>query len=81
MDENGNPVRYPIRLSEFQERQKFYISTKAEKDNQIPTQMIDNFQLAQWAGDVNRFWEKNRGGRNESHSKYNVKYKKKGRSL
>lgn len=81
MDENGNPIRYPIRLSEFQERPKFYISAKAEKENQIPTQMIDKFQLAQWARDVNRLLEKSKRGRNESNSKYKVKNRKKGRSL
>lgn len=58
-DEIGNPIRYPIRLSEFQERPKFYLSAKAEQEIQIQTQLIDKFQLAQWARDLNRLIERN----------------------
>jgi len=80
-DGNRNPVRYPIRLSEFEERPRFYVSAKAEKDLLIQKPVIDKFQLAQWARDLNRLVEKSKRGRNESHSKFRVKNKKKGRSL
>lgn len=59
-DEHGNPVRYPIRLSEFSERPRFYAATRAEKEIQIPKQVIGKFQLAQWARDLNRLIEKSR---------------------
>jgi hypothetical protein len=55
----GNPVRYPIRLSEFGERPKFYVSARVEKELQISKPVIDKFQLAQWARDINRLVEKN----------------------
>ena len=57
-DGNGNPVRYPIRLSEFEERPKFYVSARAEQELQIQKPLIDKFQLAQWARDLNRLVEK-----------------------
>ncbi len=60
-DGNGNPVRYPIRLSEFEERPRFFISARAEKELQIPKPVIDKFQLAQWARDLNRLVERNKG--------------------
>ncbi|WP_167619105.1 relaxase/mobilization nuclease domain-containing protein [Maribellus sediminis] len=53
-DEYGSPVRYPIRLSEFEERPRFHLSQSADKELQIASPMIDEFQLAQWARDVNR---------------------------
>lgn len=53
-DGNGNPVRNPIRLSEFEERPRFYVSFKAQQEVQIPKPVIDKFQLAQWARDLNR---------------------------
>ncbi|WP_319232042.1 relaxase/mobilization nuclease domain-containing protein [Draconibacterium orientale] len=59
-DENGSPVRYPIRLSEFEERPRFHVSHSAEHEQQITSPMIDEFQLAQWARDVNRLIESNR---------------------
>ena len=59
-DEIGNPVRYPIRLSEFSERPRFYISIRLEKVIQIQKPVIDKFQLAQWARDLNRLVEKSR---------------------
>ncbi len=58
---NGNPIRYPIRLSNFQEKPRFYLSEskeislgKKEKEyqqEQKPT--FDKFQLAQLARDSN----------------------------
>jgi hypothetical protein len=59
-DGNGNPVRYPIRLSEFQEKPQFYISAKAEKELQISKPMIDKFQIAQLTRDLNRLVESTR---------------------
>ena len=60
MDGNGNPVRYPLRLSEFEERPRFYVATTAEKEIQLPKLVIDKFQLAQWARDLNRLAESTR---------------------
>lgn len=74
-DENGNPVRYPIRLSEFEERPRFYVSARAEKELYISKPMIDQFQLAQWARDMNRLAEKNKI--KESISKPNIRKKNK----
>ena len=53
-DGNGNPVRYPMRLSEFKEQPRFYMSTKTENILQNSKPMIDKFQLGQWARDLNR---------------------------
>jgi len=65
-DENGNPIRYPIRLSHFKEKPKFYLSENQEKSlgkkekeyrqEQKPT--FDKFQLAQLARDLNRLVER-----------------------
>jgi hypothetical protein len=77
-DEIGNPIRYPIRLSEFQERPKFYLAKSVEQEIQVPTQMIDKFQLAQWARDVNRLVEKSKGRKKEPHKKYRVKNRSRG---
>ena len=80
-DEIGNPIRYPIRLSEFQERPQFYLTAKAEQEIQIPTQMIDQFQLAQWARDLNRVVEKSKGRKKEPHKKYRINNKDRGRGM
>ncbi len=56
----GKPVRYPMRLSEFKERPKFFVSAKMEKQMQQPKPLIDKFQLAQLARDLNRLMEKSR---------------------
>ena len=79
-DEIGNPIRYPIRLSEFQERPRFYLSAKTEQEIQVPTQMVDQFQLAQWARDVNRINE--RVNHKDKDLNYHFKRRKsKGRGL
>ena len=80
-DEIGNPIRYPIRLSEFEERPKFYLSTKVEQEIRIPTQVIAQYQLAQWARDLNRLAEKSIGRKMEPHMKYKVKNRDRGISL
>ena len=42
-DGNGNPVRYPIKMSDFQEKPRFYQSKgKAGKIDQIANQILDN---------------------------------------
>lgn len=46
-DGNGNPVRYPIRLSELEERPRFYVSVKAGQKIQSTWPAIDKFELAQ----------------------------------
>ncbi|KJF44958.1 relaxase/mobilization nuclease domain-containing protein [Draconibacterium sediminis] len=77
-DEIGNPIRYPIRLSEFQERPKFYLAKSAEQEIQVPIQMIDKFQMAQWARDLSRLVEWNSRHQNEPVVKYKVKNKDRG---
>ena len=79
-DEIGNPIRYPIRLSEFQERPRFYLSAKAEQELQMQPQVIDQFQLAQWARDVNRLVEKSKGRKKDPHMKHKVKNRDRGMS-
>ncbi len=59
-DEAGNPIRYPIRLSKFKEKPGFYVSAKVEKEIEISKSVIDKFQLAQWARNLNRLVEKSR---------------------
>ncbi|WP_319589436.1 relaxase/mobilization nuclease domain-containing protein [uncultured Draconibacterium sp.] len=80
-DEIGNPIRYPIRLSEFQERPRFYLSAKAEQEIQIKPQVIDQFQLAQWARDVNRLVERSSRRKKEPAMKYKVKNRDRGMSI
>jgi hypothetical protein len=53
-DDNGNPVRYPIRLSEFMEKPRFYIASKLEQQLQQAKPIIDKFQLGQLARDLHR---------------------------
>ncbi len=67
-DGNGNPVRYPIRLSDFEERPKFYVSARAEQELQIQKPLIDTFLLAQLARDLNRLVERSKSNENESQS-------------
>ncbi|RIH67151.1 hypothetical protein D1164_01610 [Mariniphaga sediminis] len=73
-DGEGIPIRYPIRLSKFKERPRFYVSAKVEKTMEISKQVIDKFQLAQWAKDLNRLVEKNRP--KEAVLKQKIKKKK-----
>ena len=79
-DEIGNPIRYLIRLSEFQERPRFYLSAKAEQELQMQPQVIDQFQLAQWARDVNRLIERSNRRKEEPNMKYKVKNRGRGMS-
>ncbi len=65
-DGEGNPIRYPIRLSKFKERPKFYQTTKQINEEtrisekQISNQIVDKFQLGQLARDLNRLVERSR---------------------
>ncbi len=82
-DGNGNPVRYPIRLSKFKEMPRFYQTTKHVNeqtriaDKQISNPVIDKFQLGQLARDLNRLVERSR--KPELESKRRVKRKRKQR--
>ena len=80
-DGNGNPVRYPIRLSEFEERPRFFISARAEKELQIPKPVIDKFQLAQWARDLNRLVERNYCTHNKAESTVKLRSRRKKKGL
>ena len=59
-DDIGNPIRYPIRLSNFKEGPKFYKSLQTEKELQVNNQVLDKFQIAQWVRDLNRLVEKSK---------------------
>ena len=75
-DDFGNPIRYPIRLSNFKEGPRFYKVLENEKESQINKQVLDKFQIAQWVRDLNRLVE-----RSKTHEKTaKPKLKKKGRS-
>ena len=80
-DEIGNPIRYPIRLSEFEEKPRFYRSKSVEKELLSTVQEIDQFQLAQWAKDLNCLAEKSIGRKMEPDMKYKVKNRDRGISL
>ncbi|AHW61532.1 Relaxase/Mobilisation nuclease domain-containing protein [Draconibacterium orientale] len=79
-DEIGNPIRYPIRLSEFEERPRFHHSQSAEQEQQVASPMINEFHLAQWARDVNRLIERSNRRKKEPTMKYKVKNRGRGMS-
>jgi hypothetical protein len=76
-DDEGKPIRYPIRLSKFKEQPRFYVSAKVEKELEISKPVIDKFQLAQWARDLNRLIEQSRFSEPKKQQK--LKRKKKGK--
>ena len=78
-DGNGNPIRYPMRLSDFKERPKFYVAAKVEKEIQQPKPIIDRFQLGQWARDLNRLVERSKQPENKITQR--VKRNKRGKRL
>lgn len=78
-DGNGNPVRYPIRLSDFTERPKFFVSAKMEKEMQQPKPVVDRFQLGQLVRDLNRLVEKSK--ESKSNSKQQMRKKLKGKRM
>lgn len=59
-DDSGNPIRYPIRLSNFKDGPKFYKSLQVENESQINKQVLDKFQITQWVRDLNRLVERSR---------------------
>ena len=59
-DDFGNPIRYPIRLSNFKEGPKFYKSLQAENENTLNSQVLDKFHIVQWVRDLNRLVEKSK---------------------
>ncbi|MCK5632865.1 relaxase/mobilization nuclease domain-containing protein [bacterium] len=82
-DGEGIPIRYPIWLSKFKERPKFYQTTKQINeqtqiaDKQFSNPVIDKFQLGQLARDLNRLVERNTYP--ESKLKQRLKMRKKGK--
>jgi hypothetical protein len=75
-DDFGNPIRYPIRLSNFKEEPKFYVGLQTEKENQVNKQVLDKFQIAQWVRNLNRLVERSREP--DSKLKQRVQRKRKG---
>ncbi len=59
-DDFGNPIRYPIRLSNFMEGPRFYKVLENEKESQINKHVLDKFHIAQWVRDLNRLIEKSK---------------------
>ncbi len=74
-DDFGNPIRYPIRLSNFKEGPKFYVGLQTGSERQENKLVFDNFQIAQWVRDLNRLVEKSKTFENTEKPKL----KKKGR--
>lgn len=83
-DENGNPIRYPIRLSNFKEKPRFYLSENKEitlgkiekeyRQEQKPT--FDKFRLAQLARDLNRLVERSQQSKTKNKTNQIQKQKK-----
>ena len=80
-DGNGNPVCLPIQLSEFEKRSKSYVSAKAEKELQIQKPVIDKFQLAQWAKNVNRLVARNYCTHNKTRFTVKLRSRRKKKGL
>ena len=78
-DDSGNPIRYPIRLSNFKEWPKFYVGLQTVSERQENKQVLDKFQIAQWVRDLNRLVEKSKS--HETINKLRVKRKGKHRKL
>ncbi len=75
-DDNGYPIRYPIRLSNFKEGPRFFNGLQTGLEMQVNNQVFDKFQIAQWVRDLNRLV-----GKNKTHEKTtNPKLKRKGRN-
>jgi len=87
-DGEGNPIRYPIRLSKFKERPKFYPNTKQINeqtriaDKQISNPVIDKFQLGQLGQlvrDLNRLVDRSSGP--DSKNRQRIRKGKKGKQM
>ncbi len=72
-DGNGNPVRFPIRLSDFTERPKFFVSAIMEQQIQQPKPVIDKFQLGQLVRDLNRLVERREMSKKEIEPRFKRK--------
>lgn len=59
-DDFGNPIRYPIRLSNFKDGPKFYIGLQTGTERQENKLVLDKFQIAQWVRDLNSLVEKSK---------------------
>jgi hypothetical protein len=59
-DDFGNPIRYPIRLSNFKEGPKFYVGLQTGSERQENKLMFDKFQIAQWVRDLNKLVERSK---------------------
>jgi hypothetical protein len=77
-DNFGNPIRYPIRLSNFKEGPGFYKVLETEKESQINKQALDKFQIAQWVRELNRLVDS--CNRPNSNSNGKIKRKRKGKN-
>jgi len=74
-DDIGNPIRYPIWLSNFKEGPRFFVGLRSVPEMQANFQVFDKFQIAQWVRDLNRLVEKSK-----THDKtVKPKLKKKGK--
>ena len=78
-DDFGNPIRYPIRLSNFKEGPKFYVGLQIDSESQKNKLELDKFQIAQWVRNLNRLVEKSKT--HETNNKLRVKRKGKHRKL
>jgi len=76
-DDFGNPIRYPIRLSNFKEGPKFYVGLQTGSERQENKLVLDKFQIAQWVRDLNRLVEKSRF--TEEKRRLNLKIRRKGK--
>jgi hypothetical protein len=77
-DDIGNPIRYPIRLSNFKEGPGFYKVLETEKESRINKQVLDKFQIAQWVRDLNRLVDSCNSPNSNSNGK--IKRKRKGKN-
>ncbi len=84
-DGEGNPVRYPIRLSKFKEKPRFYQSTKQVNeqtriaDKQFSNPVIDKFQMGQLVRNLNRLVERSRVP--DSKNRQRIRKGKKGKQM
>jgi hypothetical protein len=76
-DDSGNPIRYPIRLSNFKEGPKFYVGLQTGSERQENKLVLDKFQIAQWVRDLNRL--ANAARSSEQNKRMKLKMKKKGK--
>lgn len=76
-DDFGNPIRYPIRLSNFKEGPRFYIGLQTGPEMHVNKQVLDKFQIAHWVRDLNRL--ANVARYSEQNKQVKLKMKRKGK--